>query len=61
MGKPGNGTGYCVGAVVETRMGMHTEWEKSGMQDMWIMGEPFFRGLGVVFDVANKRIGVRSY
>lgn len=61
LGKMGNGTGYCVGSVVETRMGMRKRWDPSGMQDVWVLGEPFFRGLGVVFDNDNGRIGVRSY
>ena len=61
LGKMGNGTGYCLGSVVETKMGMRREWDSSGMQDTWILGEPFFRGVGVVFDNENSRIGVRSY
>ena len=61
LGKMGNGTGYCVGTVVETRMGMKRDWAPSGMQDMWVLGEPFFRGLGVVFDDDNGRVGFRTY
>ena len=61
LGKMGNGTGYCVGIVVETRMGTRPKWENSGMRGMWILGEPFFRGIGVVFDAENQRIGFRSY
>ena len=55
------GTGNCVGAVVETRMGMRKEWGRAGMQDTWVIGEPFFRGMGVVFDQGKGRIGLRSY
>jgi hypothetical protein len=61
LGKIDNGTGYCIGSVVETRMGMRREWDASGMHDTWVLGEPFFRSLGVVFDNDNSRIGVRSY
>ncbi len=61
LGKIGNGTGYCHGSVVETRMGLQKEWTSSGMQDMWILGEPFFRGLGAVFDNDNGKIGIRTY
>lgn len=61
LGKLGNGTGYCVGAVVETRMGTHSTWENSGMGGVWVLGEPFFRGMGVVFDAEKERIGFRSY
>ena len=57
------GTGYCVGSVVETRMGKGKgkNWERAGMEGMWVIGEPFFRGMGVVFDQGNGRIGLRSY
>lgn len=61
LGKVGNGTGYCLGSVVETRMALQREWSSSGMQDTWVLGEPFFRGLGVVFDNDNWRIGIRTY
>ncbi|RMZ77809.1 hypothetical protein DV737_g4162, partial [Chaetothyriales sp. CBS 132003] len=55
------GTGYCVGALVETRMGMEEKWQRAGMDGVWVLGEPFFRGLGLVFDQDNGRIGLRSY
>lgn len=61
LGKLADGTGYCVGSVVETRMGLRKQWMGSGMKDMWVLGEPFFRGLGVVFDMDNMRVGVRTY
>lgn len=61
LGKLGNGTGYCVGAIVETRMASKDKWFNSGMRNMWILGEPFFRGMGVVFDHGEQRIGFRSY
>ncbi|RMD42458.1 hypothetical protein DV735_g2674, partial [Chaetothyriales sp. CBS 134920] len=55
------GTGYCVGVLVESRMGMKKEWQNAGMQGVWVLGEPFFRGLGLVFDQENGRIGLRTY
>ena len=61
LGKLADGTGYCVGAVVETRMGLRKEWMGSGMKSVWVLGEPFFRGLGVVFDIEGGRVGVRTY
>lgn len=61
LGKMQGGTGYCVGSVVETEMGTGKGWANSGIQDTWVLGEPFFRGLGLVFDNDNGRIGIRSY
>ena len=61
LGKLADGTGYCVGSMVETRMGERRDWLESGMRAMWIIGEPFFRELGVVFDMEEKRVGVRTY
>lgn len=64
---PGNGTGsgYCVGRVVETRMGLRggkgEPWEGSGMRDVWVLGEPAFWGLGVVLDAEGGRLGFRNY
>ena len=54
------GTGYCVGAVVESRM-EGEQWVGSGMQASWVMGEPFFRGMGVAFDMERGRVGFRTY
>ncbi len=61
LGKLADGTGYCVGSVVETRMGLRREGMESGMKVMWVLGEPFFRCLGVVFDIEEGRVGVRTY
>jgi len=59
-------TGYCVGLIVETAMGLRKEWHGSDMRDVWVLGEPFFRGLGVTFDLGNdkgkgSRVGLRTY
>jgi hypothetical protein len=66
-GREGASSGYCVGVVVESSMGVGREgedpWRNSGMRDMWVLGEPFFRGLGVVFDLETDggRVGLRNY
>jgi hypothetical protein len=54
-------SGYCIGRVVETRVGEEREGMEAGMKDLWVLGEPFFRGLGVVFDGEKARVGARSY
>lgn len=68
LGRLRDGSGYCVGAVVESRMeatedgdgsagsGIRSRMGKykangSGMKDVWVVGEGFFRGVGAVFDV----------
>lgn len=45
LGRLDRGSGYCVGAVVES--------------DRWVLGELGFRGLGMAFD--DKRVGFRMY
>ncbi len=68
LGKVREGSGYCVGAVVETRMGVKGEVgvgkrgrgntaggglaAGNGLRDVWVLGEGFFRGVGAVFDVS---------
>ena len=54
------GTGYCVGVVVESRM-QGEEWMGTGLQNSWVLGEPFFKGMGVIFDLEEGRIGFRTY
>jgi hypothetical protein len=69
LGKLRNGTGYCLGAVVETSMGVvnQAEAESNGMRagdglkNFWVIGEPFFRGTGVAFDLEGLKIGFRTY
>lgn len=85
LGKVTEESGYCVGAVVETKMGVgdmapikkgHSRKEDTlrglgslesgmlagnGMRDVWVLGEPLFRGLGVVFDLKQKKVGFRTY
>lgn len=59
------GTGYCVGRVVETRMGLPArdgvDWEGSGLRDVWVLGEPAFWGIGIAFDGERQRVGFRNY
>lgn len=33
----------------------------NGLKDVWIIGESFFRGVGVIFDVKEKRVGFRAF
>lgn len=70
LGKEKLGSGYCIGVVVETRMGVRNEEGKygrktsdaagNGMRDFWVVGEPFFHGMGLVFDIGEQKIGFRS-
>lgn len=60
------GTGYCIGIVVSTRVGQRPGWEHAGMNNVWVLGEPFFRALNVVFEVGDdkgrgRRVGVRPH
>ena len=64
LGRYREGSGYCVGAVVETsvgtgrgehgvgNVGRKGEVAGNGMRDVWVLGEGFFRGVGGVFDVS---------
>ncbi|KAK5070380.1 hypothetical protein LTR64_000051 [Lithohypha guttulata] len=59
-------TGYCVGIVIGSTMGIRQDWSQSAMRNVWVLGEPFFRDTGVVFDMGDKkgkgaRIGVRVF
>lgn len=68
-----SGTGYCVSVIIETYTGVRSRWERSGMKDVWVLGEPFFRSVGVAFDFGGAgagrgsskdkggRVGVRRY
>lgn len=65
LGRLKEGSGYCVGAVVETRMGIgggrDDELAGNGMRDVWVIGEGFFRGVGGVFDFREQKVGFRTY
>jgi hypothetical protein len=68
LGMRGNGTGsgYCVGRVVETRIGLQqagkgADMEGTGLRDVWVLGEPIFWGVGVAFDSERQRVGFRNY
>ncbi|MCJ1431473.1 hypothetical protein MMC27_000826 [Xylographa pallens] len=67
LGRYKEGSGYCVGAIVQTAMGVKHggangeegknmrgagELAGNGMRDVWVIGEGFFRGVGGVFDVS---------
>jgi hypothetical protein len=67
LGRMASGSGYCLGIVVESRMGkgmsLGTEagnmgFETSmeggnGLEDVWIVGEAFFRDVQVAFNVSS--------
>jgi hypothetical protein len=67
LGRMASGSGYCLGIVVESRMGkgmsLGTEaanmgFETSmeggnGLEEVWIVGEPFFRDVQVAFNVSS--------
>jgi hypothetical protein len=67
LGMVGKGSGFCVGVVVESRIGEGERLRESGLKGSWVLGEPFFRGMGVVFDADLKnggkemRVGFRAY
>lgn len=50
------GSGCCIGIVVESRMSDENLDEKaqgsSGLENVWIIGEPFFRDVQVAFDAS---------
>jgi hypothetical protein len=66
LGRMTSGSGYCIGIVVESRMGGGTAirsetrnigFETSiedgnGLEDVWIVGEPFFRDVQVAFNAS---------
>ncbi len=67
-GRKAVGSGYCIGIVVESRMtsefmsvdsprtiispGFEIK-RSNGLDDVWIIGEPFFRDVQVAFDVSS--------
>jgi len=74
LGRLRKGSGYCVGAVVETQMGLREESFRvgeigkrgksvagNGMRDVWVVGEGFFRGVAAVFDFKEQKVGFHSY
>ncbi len=56
LGRMAEGSGYCIGIVVESRMSDEKMDEKaqgsSELEKLWIIGEPFFRDVQVAFDVS---------
>ncbi|KAI9816201.1 MAG: hypothetical protein M1827_001802 [Pycnora praestabilis] len=75
LGRVAEGSGYCVGNVVESRMGVRDDGTGlggggaggrgglagNGMRDVWVLGEGFFRGTGGVFDFKEQRVGMRTF
>lgn len=56
LGRLMHGSGYCLGGIVG--------WPKARETDeddrMWVVGRPFWAGVVAVFDVENKRVGMRT-
>ncbi|KAI9894050.1 MAG: hypothetical protein M1814_004820 [Vezdaea aestivalis] len=75
LGRLRDGSGYCVGAVVETDMGAGDvgvsngarggktggEMAGNGLRDVWVIGETFWRGVAGVFDFKEGRVGMRTF
>ncbi|KAN0096401.1 acid protease [Hyaloscypha variabilis] len=73
LGRMAPGSGYCIGIVVESRMGHKTSigsdaakmgFERNmeggnGLEDVWIVGEPFFRDVQVAFNWKEKKVGMQ--
>ena len=62
LGRWQEGSGYCIGAVVSTGMGVGDDSSNedgqgglagNGMRDVWVLGEGLFRGINGVFDVSS--------
>lgn len=64
LGRKEIGSGYCIGMVIESRWSVAADKMKekvsgfqlesgNGLEDVWIIGEPFFRDVQVAFDVSN--------
>lgn len=73
LGRMARGSGYCVGMIVESRMGLSTSPIRKGgrvegphsdmdrynnLDDFWVIGEAFFHDVEVAFNVRD--IGPRS-
>jgi hypothetical protein len=66
LGRLETGSGYCIGNVVESRMGVEVSMSGkdgetsfgggNGLADVWIIGEPFFRDVQVAVDVRNPDV-----
>ncbi|KAE9371443.1 acid protease [Stipitochalara longipes BDJ] len=73
LGRMAPGSGYCIGIVVASKMGkeMPLGTEKGnmdsrtsmeggkGLEDVWIVGEPFFRDVQVAFNWKEKKVGMQ--
>ncbi|TAQ88432.1 hypothetical protein B7494_g3215 [Chlorociboria aeruginascens] len=65
LGRMAMGSGYCIGIVVESRMGVANskgpnDIDQNGMADLWIIGEPFFRDVQVAFNWKEKQVGMQQ-
>ncbi|KAM3081719.1 phosphatidate cytidylyltransferase, variant 3 [Clarireedia jacksonii] len=58
LGRAERGSGLCVGVVVE---GVFDDWtDGNGMEDVWVLGEPFFRDVQLAFDWKQKKVGMQK-
>lgn len=56
LGRLSEGSGYCIGIIVESRMGREKSAGRAadrdnGLGHTWIIGEPFFKDVQVAFEV----------
>jgi hypothetical protein len=61
LGRMGTGSGYCIGMVVEYRMGQQNsrgdfQDHDDELSNTWVIGEQFFRDVQVAFEVSNSSL-----
>ncbi|KUJ16316.1 uncharacterized protein LY89DRAFT_685326 [Mollisia scopiformis] len=70
LGRMTTGSGYCLGIVVESRMGARAAEAREsksgvkveggdGLSDVWVIGEPFFRDVQIAFNWRDKLVGMQ--
>ncbi|KAF8858327.1 acid protease [Acephala macrosclerotiorum] len=71
LGRQTTGSGYCIGIIVESRMGLSTSDAKesnsgvhidggNGLSDLFILGEPFYRDVQVAFHWRDRLVGMQK-
>jgi len=58
LGRMTAGSGYCIGIVVESKMGMENSptANDKGLEEVWVLGEPFYSDCQAAFDVSNSSV-----
>lgn len=67
LGRMTRGSGFCIGTLIESRMGISTSDAResnskahvdggNGLSDVWIIGEPFYRDVQVAFHVSFRAL-----